>query len=184
LATVVNNRDVLNNRTASRNTEFQLGFDLLRDSSEFVLVKSDVGAVEGLENHVAGVRSWLARVAVQLQHVLIGVAQINLTAGLGVLASLLGLRSIRLGGSQVHELDALGSREERIGDFNLKHLRNITRHRVHIILLLLLLLLQLHFSLRKLRAMAFLQALLVGAFLCLLSNLVAGLLQLLILEVQ
>ena len=52
-------------------SELKLGLDLLRNGSELVLVESDVGSVEGLENDVAREGSGLGRVAVQHEDVLV-----------------------------------------------------------------------------------------------------------------
>lgn len=71
LRTVVDNWDVLNDATTSRNSEFKLSFNLLRNCSEFILIQSDVSSVSGLENDITCVAGWLSWVTVELKDVLV-----------------------------------------------------------------------------------------------------------------
>lgn len=69
LAGVVDNRNLLSYLSTGRDSEFKLSLDLLRDSCKLVLIKSDVSAIDRLEDNIARIRSGLRGVAVQLKHV-------------------------------------------------------------------------------------------------------------------
>jgi hypothetical protein len=69
LAGVVDDGDLLSDVATSRDSELELGLDLLRNRRELVLVQPDVCPVQGLEDDVAGVGGWLRRVAGQLEDI-------------------------------------------------------------------------------------------------------------------
>ena len=123
------------NRTSGRDSKLKLSLDLLRNGCDLELVKSDVSAVEGLEDDVASVRSGFARTAGELEHVLV-----HLTLGLG-LVSLHGVAlsftlalcilgwSSSICSASVDEGHALRTREEGVADFDLEELV-LNRHRL------------------------------------------------------
>ena len=65
LTRVVNNGDLLIALESGRHSELELGLDLLGNGGQLVLVESDVGAVQRLQDHVAGERGWLRWVAIK-----------------------------------------------------------------------------------------------------------------------
>ena len=129
LAGVVDDRDLLGDVATSWHAELELGLDLLRDGGQLVLVEPDVGPVEGFEYHITGVRSWLGRVAGQLEDIcgLLSVSARLLTLELLPFSSLrrrllalsglsLVWKSLRL----VLKGDAGGACEEWVRDLDLK----------------------------------------------------------------
>lgn len=131
LAGVVDDRDILRDVAASWHAELELGLDLLRDGGQLVLIEPDVGPVEGLEYHITGVRSRFGRVAGQLEGIcrLLSVSTRLLTLELVTFSSLrrrlLALSSLSLVWKSlclVLEGDAGGACEEWVRDLDLKEL--------------------------------------------------------------
>lgn len=64
LAGVVHDRDSLVACKARRYAELKLSFDLVGDGRQFVLVETNIGAIERLKDDVTRERSWLCGIAV------------------------------------------------------------------------------------------------------------------------
>lgn len=69
LTGVVHNRDLLGDRASCWHTEFKLSLDLLGNRGQFVLIESDIGPIQGLEDHVASIGGWFRWVAGQFKDV-------------------------------------------------------------------------------------------------------------------
>ena len=69
LTGAVHNRDLLGDRASCWHTEFKLSLNLLGNRGQFVLIKSDIGPVQGLEDHIASIGGWFRWVAGQFKDV-------------------------------------------------------------------------------------------------------------------
>jgi hypothetical protein len=58
--------NVLANETSGRNLEFKLSLDLLRNSCQFILIESNIGSIQRLQNNIASVTGRFGRIACQL----------------------------------------------------------------------------------------------------------------------
>ena len=127
LAGVIYDGNLLVAGEASGHTELQLGLDLLRDSSQFILVQTDIGAIEGLEDHIACERGWLGRIAIQ-DELILGRAHVSVLRGLRILSILrlvCHLIDRLLDLRKVVKHDGVRPSEERIRYLDLKVLRII-----------------------------------------------------------
>lgn len=69
LTGAVHNRDVLGDLASCWHTEFKLSLNLLGNRGQFVLIQSDIGPVQGLEDHIASIGGWFCWVAGQFKDV-------------------------------------------------------------------------------------------------------------------
>lgn len=69
LTGAVHNRDLLGDRASCWHTEFKLSLNLLGNRGQFVLIQSDIGPVQGLEDHIASIGGWFRWVAGQFKDV-------------------------------------------------------------------------------------------------------------------